>query len=62
MQWTTHFKQRASKRPRDPLLEQEAVYRAIAAMDLAGASEAMEKLLRLALVDMAAAYPDNKLP
>lgn len=57
VQWTTHFKQRASKRPRDPLPEHEAVYRAIAAGDAAAAGAAMAELLRLALEDMAAALP-----
>jgi DNA-binding FadR family transcriptional regulator len=57
VQWTTHFKQRASQRPRDPLPEHEAVYRAIAAADAEQASAAMIELLRLALADMAAALP-----
>jgi DNA-binding FadR family transcriptional regulator len=57
VQWTTHFKQRASKRPRDPLPEHEAVYRAIAAGDAEQAGAAMVELLRLALEDMAAALP-----
>lgn len=57
VQWTTHFKQRASKRPRDPLPEHEAVYRAIAAGDAEQAGAAMIELLRLALEDMAAALP-----
>jgi DNA-binding FadR family transcriptional regulator len=57
VQWTTHFKQRASKRPRDPLPEHDAVYRAIAAGDAEQAGAAMTELLRLALEDMAAALP-----
>lgn len=57
VQWTTHFKQRASKRPRDPLPEHEAVYRAIAAGDAEQAGAAMVELLRLALEDMAVALP-----
>lgn len=55
VQWTTHFKQRVSKKPRDPLPEHEAVYHAVAAGDPAGASAAMVELLRIALEDMAAA-------
>lgn len=57
VQWTTHFKQRASKRPRDPLPEHEAVYRAIAAGDVEHAGAAMVELLRQALDDMALALP-----
>ena len=57
VQWTTHFKQHASKAPRDPLPEHEAVYHAIAAADPARAHAAMNELLRLALDDMAVALP-----
>jgi DNA-binding FadR family transcriptional regulator len=59
VQWTTHFKQHASKTPRDPLPEHEAVYQAIAAADPARAHAAMSELLRLALEDMAVALPDQ---
>lgn len=52
VQWTTHFKQRASKSPRDPLPDHQAVLAAIAASDAARASAAMEQLLSLALSDM----------
>lgn len=52
VQWTTHFKQRASKSPRDPLPDHQAVLAAIAAGDAARASAAMEQLLSLALADM----------
>lgn len=55
--WTTHFKQRASKRPRDPLPEHETVYQAIADGDAPAAGAAMVELLRLAFEDMAAALP-----
>jgi DNA-binding FadR family transcriptional regulator len=55
--WTTHFKQHASKTPRDPLPEHEAVYHAVAAADPACAHAAMNELLRLALEDMAVALP-----
>jgi DNA-binding FadR family transcriptional regulator len=57
VQWTTHFKQRVSERPRDPLPEHEAVHAAIAAADPDRAGAAMRDLLRLALDDMAAALP-----
>lgn len=55
VQWTTHFKQRARRTPRDPLPEHEAVYQAIVAADPAAAGAAMTQLLRFALEDMAAA-------
>ncbi len=57
VQWTTHFKQRASKRPRDPQPDHEAVYDAIAAADPGRADRAMTDLLRLAFEDTAAALP-----
>lgn len=52
--WTTRFKQRHHKLPRDPLPEHIAVFDAIAAADAAGARKAMEELLQLALDDTAA--------
>jgi DNA-binding FadR family transcriptional regulator len=55
VQWTTHFKQRASRTPRDPLPKHKAVLAAIAEGDAHAASEAMEQLLGLALTDMTAA-------
>lgn len=55
VQWTTHFKQRASKSPRDPLPEHVAVYQAIADADPAAATRAMQMLLKLAVDDMAIA-------
>lgn len=57
VQWTTHFKQRASTRPRDPLPEHEAVFLAIEAADADWAGLAMSELLRMAFEDMAAALP-----
>lgn len=57
VQWTTHFKQRASTNPRDPLPEHAAVLSAVAAGDPALAAQAMRELLRLALDDMAFALP-----
>jgi DNA-binding FadR family transcriptional regulator len=52
VQWTTHFKQRASKSPRDSIAEHEALYLAIAAQDPSAAYMAMTLLLQLALKDM----------
>jgi DNA-binding FadR family transcriptional regulator len=52
VQWTTHYKQRASLTPRDPLPEHQAVHAAIAASDAGEASAAMAALLQLALKDM----------
>ena len=57
VQWTTHYKQRTGKAPRDPLPEHEAVYEAIVAADPNRASAAMAELIRLALDDMTAALP-----
>ena len=53
VQWTTHYKQRASPSPRDPLPEHEAVLDAIAAGDSARAASAMTHLVQLAHDDMA---------
>jgi DNA-binding FadR family transcriptional regulator len=50
--WTTKFKQRRRKLPRDPVPDHVAVYEAILAKDTAGARAAMVELLRLALADM----------
>lgn len=52
VQWTTHYKQRASATPRDPLPEHEAVFAAIAATDPSEARARMSDLLQLALDDM----------
>ncbi len=52
VQWTTHFKQRASKSPRDPIAEHEALYHAIAAQDPSAAHMAMTQLIQLAFKDM----------
>jgi len=57
VQWTTHYKQRASKAPRDPLPEHIAVYAAIEAADPVAATHTMTELLDLALADMANALP-----
>lgn len=49
--WTTIFKQRKRKLPRDPLPDHRLVYNAIADSDAAAAREAMLELVRLALLD-----------
>ena len=54
VQWTTHYKQKASTSPRDPLPEHEKVFDAIVAADVAKARAAMKELLDLALADMSA--------
>lgn len=52
VQWTTHYKQKASASPRDPLPEHERVFDAIMTADAAKARAAMNELLDLALDDM----------
>jgi len=52
VRWTTRFKQRRHKRPRDPLPEHVALRDAIASRKPKRARKAMEELLRLALADM----------
>jgi DNA-binding FadR family transcriptional regulator len=52
VRWTTRFKQRRHKRPRDPLPDHIALRDAIASRKPARARKAMEELLRLALADM----------
>ncbi|HSG33550.1 MAG TPA: FadR/GntR family transcriptional regulator [Sphingomonadaceae bacterium] len=52
VRWTTRFKQQASKHPRDPLPEHEALRDAVASRKPALARKAMQELLRLALEDM----------
>ncbi|WP_136162707.1 FadR/GntR family transcriptional regulator [Sphingomonas flavalba] len=49
--WTTVFKQRARRLPRDPMDEHRALYDAIADGDPVTAREAMRELIRLALAD-----------
>lgn len=49
--WTTVFKQRNRKLPRDPLPEHSALYEAIASGDASGARQRMTELVRLALAD-----------
>jgi DNA-binding FadR family transcriptional regulator len=53
VQWTTHFKQKATAKPRDPIPDHERIFDAIAASDAEGARSAMQDLLSLALEDMA---------
>lgn len=49
--WTTIFKQRKRRLPRDPLPDHQALYDAIAAGDPDAARAAMAELVRRALVD-----------
>jgi DNA-binding FadR family transcriptional regulator len=48
----TEFKLRLAKIDRDPVPDHVRVYDAIAARDADGARKAMEKLIRLAILDM----------
>jgi len=52
VRWTTRFKHRRHKRPRDPLPDHIALRGAIASGKPNRARQAMEELLRLALADM----------
>jgi DNA-binding FadR family transcriptional regulator len=52
VRWTTRFKQRRHKRPRDPLPEHVTLRDAIASGKSRRARLAMEELLQLALADM----------
>jgi DNA-binding FadR family transcriptional regulator len=52
VRWTTRFKLRYRRHPRDPLPEHEALRDAVASRDPERAREAMNDLLRLALADM----------
>lgn len=52
VQWTTQFKQRRRKHPRDPIAEHELLYSALADGDAGRAREATLELIRLALDDM----------
>jgi DNA-binding FadR family transcriptional regulator len=52
VQWTTHFKQRVSEIPRDPIPEHEAVFAAIEKGSADQARTTMAELLNLALEDM----------
>ena len=56
--WTTIFKQRKRKLPRDPLPEHQAIYDAIAAGDAPGAHAAMTELVQLALADTTLSLDD----
>jgi DNA-binding FadR family transcriptional regulator len=51
VRWTTIFKQRKRKLPRDPLPDHQAIYLAIADGDVDAARAAMAELVRLALRD-----------
>jgi DNA-binding FadR family transcriptional regulator len=52
VQWTTHYKQRAQLKPRDPLPEHILVFEAIVAQDTTRARAEMLKLLEFAMIDM----------
>ncbi len=52
--WTTLFKQRAQRHPRDPLPEHRAVFEAIRARDAVAARTLMAELVRFAFEDMQA--------
>lgn len=52
VQWTTHFKQRLPRSPRDPLGDHIAVFTAIEAADPSAARQTMADLVQLALTDM----------
>ena len=52
VQWTTRFKQRAQRKPRDPMPEHLRLCEAIASRDPAEARLVMKHLLDLAFRDM----------
>ncbi|MEO7915452.1 MAG: FadR/GntR family transcriptional regulator [Novosphingobium sp.] len=54
VQWTTHYKQHANPRPRDPVAEHVVLCDAISDRNGAAARAAMSHLLDLALADMVA--------
>ena len=51
--WTTRFKQRNNRLPRDPIADHVALRHAIASRDPAFARQTTHELLRMALEDMA---------
>lgn len=61
VQWTTHFKQRTGKVPRDPLPEHVDVFEAVAASAPGAARAAMTTLLHHALEDMRAPPSQSQL-
>lgn len=63
IRWTTLFKHRTQRLPRDPMPEHRAVFEAIRASDQDGARTAMEDLVQKALADMQASLtPRNARP
>ncbi len=54
IRWTTLFKHRVQKAPRDPIAEHVGVLDAIAARDAEAARTRMTELVRFALADMQA--------
>lgn len=59
IRWTTAFKSRTQRRPRDPIQEHRDVLEAIRAQDAAGARAAMADLVQKALADMRASLTPN---
>lgn len=59
VQWTTIFKARGQKTPRDPLPEHQAVLAAIEVQDRDAAMGAMRQLLRSARFDLDIPLPSN---
>lgn len=51
VRWTTYFKYRTSRHPRDPIPQHRALFEAIADSDPAAAREATEALIRQAQLD-----------
>jgi DNA-binding FadR family transcriptional regulator len=60
--WTTVFKQRKRRLPRDPLPEHRALYETIASGDAENARRTMTELVRLALVDTEHALVNQRAP
>ena len=55
MRWTTYFKYRTKRHPRDPIPQHSALLLRIAAGDIGGAREAAQTLVRQAGLDTEAA-------
>jgi DNA-binding FadR family transcriptional regulator len=62
VRWTTLFKSRAQREPRDPMPEHRAVLEAVRAGDGEAARAAMEDLVRRALADMQASLATPHTP
>ncbi len=59
IRWTTAFKSRTQREPRDPIQEHRDVLEAIRAQDAAAARASMAELVQKALVDMRASLTPN---